>query len=65
VETSAAVAPVARHPSIEATARHPSALKVAHWQEMIAHPAMRIGRPHQLYTGPTRRDYVEIDGRGE
>ncbi|HET9106104.1 MAG TPA: citrate synthase, partial [Steroidobacteraceae bacterium] len=28
---------------------------VAHWQEMIADPAMRIGRPRQLYTGPTRR----------
>jgi citrate synthase len=36
---------------------------VAHWQEMIADPAMRIGRPRQLYTGPTRRDYVEIAKR--
>ena len=25
---------------------------VAHWLEMIADPAMRIGRPRQLYTGP-------------
>ena len=33
---------------------------VAHWQEMISDPAMRIGRPRQLYTGATRRDYVEI-----
>ena len=24
---------------------------VAHWQEMISDPAMRIGRPRQLYTG--------------
>ncbi|HTQ36352.1 MAG TPA: citrate synthase [Steroidobacteraceae bacterium] len=32
---------------------------VAHWQEMISDPAMRIGRPRQLYTGATRRDYVE------
>ena len=31
---------------------------VAHWQEMISDPAMRIGRPRQLYTGPTRRDYM-------
>ena len=38
---------------------------VAHWQEMIADPAMRIGRPRQLYTGPTRRDYVDIGSRGE
>ncbi len=36
---------------------------VAHWAEMIADPAMRIGRPRQLYTGPTRRDYVDITKR--
>jgi citrate synthase len=36
---------------------------VAHWQEMISDPAMRIGRPRQLYTGPTRRDYVELGRR--
>src|SRR5262247_818525 len=36
---------------------------VAHWQEMIADPAMRIGRPRQLYTGPTKRDYEEIGKR--
>ena len=37
---------------------------VAHWQEMISDPQMRIGRPRQLYTGPTRRDYTEIGKRG-
>ncbi len=37
---------------------------VAHWQEMIADPAMRIGRPRQLYTGPKLREYVGIDKRG-
>src|ERR1700682_2742513 len=31
---------------------------VAHWQEMISDPNMRIGRPRQLYTGPVRRDYL-------
>ncbi|MBW3567119.1 MAG: citrate (Si)-synthase, partial [Proteobacteria bacterium] len=36
---------------------------VAHWQEMIADPAMRIGRPRQLYTGPAHRDYVPLDKR--
>ena len=36
---------------------------VAHWQEMLGDPAMRIGRPRQLYTGPTQRDYVEIGRR--
>ena len=37
---------------------------VAHWQEMISDPTMRIGRPRQLYTGPTRRDYNDITKRG-
>ena len=36
---------------------------VAHWQEMISDPGMRIGRPRQLYTGPTRREYVEVGKR--
>jgi len=36
---------------------------VAHWQEMISDPAMRIGRPRQLYTGPTQRSYQPIDKR--
>ena len=36
---------------------------VAHWQEMISDPAMRIGRPRQLYTGPKKRDYVDIQAR--
>src|ERR1700746_1411946 len=36
---------------------------VAHWQEMISDPAMRIGRPRQLYIGPKRRDYVDISQR--
>ena len=36
---------------------------VAHWQEMIADPAMRIGRPRQLYTGAATRDYLEIGKR--
>jgi len=38
---------------------------VAHWQEMISDPAMRIGRPRQLYTGATRRDYLDINKRTE
>jgi citrate synthase len=36
---------------------------VTHWQEMIADPAMKIGRPRQLYTGPVQRDYVDVDAR--
>ncbi len=36
---------------------------VAQWNEMISDPAQRIGRPRQLYTGPTQRDYVPFDKR--
>ena len=36
---------------------------VAQWNEMIADPEQKIGRPRQLYTGPTQRDYVAIDRR--
>jgi citrate synthase len=36
---------------------------VAHWQEMIADPGMKIGRPRQLYTGATTRNYVDISAR--
>jgi citrate synthase len=30
---------------------------IAHWNEMIAEPDQKIGRPRQLYTGAPRRDY--------
>jgi citrate synthase len=36
---------------------------VAHWQEMVADPGMKIGRPRQLYTGPVQRDYTSLDKR--
>ncbi|HET8611213.1 MAG TPA: citrate/2-methylcitrate synthase, partial [Sphingomonas sp.] len=36
---------------------------VAQWNEMITDPAQKIGRPRQLYTGPTQRDYVPVDQR--
>ena len=36
---------------------------VAQWNEMIADPEQKIGRPRQLYTGPTQRDYVPVDKR--
>ena len=36
---------------------------VAQWNEMITDPMQRIGRPRQLYTGPTQRDYVDISKR--
>jgi citrate synthase len=36
---------------------------VAQWNEMIADPDQKIGRPRQLYTGPTQRDYVPVGER--
>jgi citrate synthase len=36
---------------------------VAQWNEMIADPEQKIGRPRQLYVGPTQRDYVELKDR--
>ena len=37
---------------------------VAQWNEMIEDPTQKIGRPRQLYTGPTQRNYVAIGQRG-
>jgi citrate synthase len=36
---------------------------IAQWKEMIEHPSQRIGRPRQLYTGPTERTYIPIEAR--
>jgi citrate synthase len=36
---------------------------IAQWKEMIEDPGQKIGRPRQLYTGETRRDYVPIGKR--
>jgi len=36
---------------------------VAQWNEMISDPGQKIGRPRQLYTGPTERDYIPITQR--
>ena len=36
---------------------------VAQWNEMISDPGQKIGRPRQLYTGPTQRDYIPVDKR--
>jgi citrate synthase len=37
---------------------------VAQWNEMIEDPTQKIGRPRQLYTGPTQRNYIPINQRG-
>ncbi len=36
---------------------------VAQWNEMISDPGQKIGRPRQLYTGPTARPYVPVGKR--
>jgi citrate synthase len=36
---------------------------IAQWKEMIGDPLQRIGRPRQLYTGPTERAYVPMKDR--
>ena len=36
---------------------------VSHWMEMMSDPNNRIGRPRQIYHGPTPRDYVPISKR--
>src|SRR5438045_8617052 len=36
---------------------------VAQWNEMISDPEQKIGRPRQLYTGATQRDYVPVSDR--
>ena len=37
---------------------------IAHWLEMRADPESRIGRPRQIYIGPTERKYVPLAARG-
>jgi len=36
---------------------------IAHWNELRANPDGRIGRPRQIYTGETEREFVPIDER--
>src|SRR5450830_1662691 len=36
---------------------------IAQWKEMIEDPHQKIGRPRQLYTGATQRDYTPISRR--
>ena len=36
---------------------------ISQWKEQISDPTMRIGRPRQLYTGETMRDYVDVENR--
>jgi citrate synthase len=36
---------------------------IAQWTEMMEDPEQKIGRPRQLYTGPTQRDFVPLSQR--
>jgi len=36
---------------------------IAQWNEMIEDPSQKIGRPRQLYTGPTEREFVPLHMR--
>jgi citrate synthase len=36
---------------------------VAHWKEMMEDTTTKIGRPRQIYTGPTVREYVAAEKR--
>ena len=36
---------------------------IAQWNEMISDPEQKIGRPRQLYVGPTQRDVVPLPKR--
>jgi citrate synthase len=36
---------------------------IAQWNELIGDPDQKIGRPRQLFVGPTPRDFVPLDKR--
>jgi len=36
---------------------------ISQWKEMVEDPTQRIGRPRQLYTGPTMRDFKTLSQR--
>ncbi|WP_206930639.1 citrate synthase [Roseococcus thiosulfatophilus] len=37
---------------------------VSQWKELVEDPAQRIGRPRQIYTGASKRDYKPMSERG-
>lgn len=36
---------------------------ISHWDEMLSQPGQKIGRPRQMYTGYTKRDYADAEKR--
>ena len=55
--------PVDMFPVMFAIGRMPG--WIANWREVASNPKMKIHRPRQVYMGPTERDYVPIEKRGE
>ena len=53
--------PTTMFPVLFAIGRLPGWL--AHWKEAHENPKTKIGRPRQIYTGPTERKYVAVDQR--
>jgi len=53
--------PMDMFPVLFAIGRTPGWL--AQWQEMLLDKEQKIARPHQIYTGPDKRDYVAIEKR--
>jgi len=37
---------------------------IAHWKEMMEDPTTKIGRPRQIYDGPTELPFIPIEQRG-
>ena len=38
---------------------------IAHWKEQMEDPHTKIGRPRQVYTGPTLNHYIPLAQRGK
>lgn len=53
--------PVDMFPVMFAIGRMPG--WIAHWKEMNEDPATKIGRPRQIYTGKTKREFIPIEKR--
>lgn len=53
--------PLDMYPVMFAIGRMPG--WIAHWKEMIEDPKHRIGRPRQIYTGNSIRDYIPLGAR--
>jgi len=53
--------PVNMFPVMFAIGRMPG--WIAHWHESHANPLNRIHRPRQIYTGESKRTYIELDKR--